>query len=195
MKPRIKLPNRLPLNRIRIGTRWMRIHVRSRDALWFGPTLDTPPVHRFDDPLGKFHVCYLANRVDVSFAETFLRNPPVRILGFGDLAARSVATVEVQRAMRLVPLHGPGLARLGTTTGLTSTTDYALSQAWSRALWKHADAPDGLVYRSRHDDSALCIALYDRARDRLAIVADDSLTADPRLLARLLKRYDLGLTR
>jgi hypothetical protein len=195
MKPKIELPDRLPLIRIRIGVRWVRIHARNRDALWFGPTRASPPVHRFDDPHGEFRVCYLANTIDVSFAETFLRNPPVRILGLDDLAARSVATVEVQRAMRLVPLHGPGLARLGTTTGLTSSTDYALSQAWSRALWEHVVALDGLVYRSRHDDSALCIALYDRAKGGLAVVADDCLTADPRLLARLLKRYDLGLTR
>jgi hypothetical protein len=195
MESRIELPNRLPLIRIRIGTRWIRIHARNKDALWFGPAPDRPPVHRFDDPRGEFRVCYLANTIDVSFAETFLRNPPVRILGLDDLAARSVATVEVQRAARLVSLHGPGLARLGITAGLASTTDYALSQAWSRALWEHVDAPDGLVYRSRHDDSALCVALYDRARERLAVVADNTLTADPRLLARLLKRYDLGLTR
>jgi len=178
-----------------MGTRWLRIHARSRDALWFGPILDGPPVHRFDDPLGQFRVCYLGTTVDVSFAETFLRNPPVRILGFDDLAARSVATVEVRRELRLVPLHGPSLARLGTTTELASVRDYAFSQAWSRALWEHADTPDGLVYRSRHDDSALCVALYDRARDSLAIVADDSLTSDQKLLARLLKRYDLALTR
>jgi hypothetical protein len=195
MKRKIELPDRLPLIRIRIGTRWVRIHARNRDALWFGPTPASPPVHRFDDPHGEFRVCYLASTIDVSFAETFLRNPPVRILGLDDLAARSAATVEVRRAMRLVPMHGPGLARLGATTSLTSTTDYAFSQAWSRALWEHTGAPDGLVYRSRHDDSALCIALYNRARDGLAIVADDSLTADPRLLARLLKRYGLGLTR
>jgi hypothetical protein len=173
----------------------MRVHARSRNALWFGPAPDSLPVHRFDDPLGRFRVCYLGTTVDVSFAETFLRNPPVRILGLDDLAARSVATVEVRRQLKLVPLHGPNLARLGTTTEVASIADYALSQAWSRALWEHTDMPDGVVYRSRHDDSALCVAVYDRAKTSLAIVADDSLIADARLLARLLKRYKLGLTR
>jgi len=95
-----------------------------------------------------------------------------------------------------VPLHGPSLARLGSTAELAASGDYySPSQAWSRALWEHTDGPDGLVYRSRHDDSALCIAVYDRAKESLAVVADHSLADDSRLLARLLKRYDLGLTR
>ena len=194
MRPKVFLPKRLPLTGVRVGTRWMRIHSRSKNALWFGPT-GSLPIHRFDDPLGRFRVCYLGTTIDVCFAETFLRNPPVRIVGLDDLGARSIASVEVLRELRLVSFHGPGLARLGTTTEPAGGSDYPLSQAWSRALWEHADKPDGLVFRSRHDDSALCVALYHRAKDSLAICADRSLTADSKLLARLLKRYDLGLTR
>jgi hypothetical protein len=195
MEPRIELPKRLPISKVRIGTRWFRVHARSRNALWFGPAAGDPPVHRFDDPAGRFRVCYLGTTVEVSFAETFLRNPPVRILGLDDLAARSMATVEVRRELRLVPLHGPGLARLGTTAEPATTSDYSLSRAWSRSFWEHADTPDGLVYRSRHDDSALCVALYDRAGNDLAIVDDRTLTDDPKLLAKLLRKYHLGLTR
>jgi len=152
-------------------------------------------VHRFDDPLGRFRVCYLGTSIEVCFTETFLRNPPVRILGLDDVADRLIATIQVSRSSRLVPLHGPSLARLGSTAELATSGDYSLSQAWSGALWEHTDGPDGLVYRSRHDDSAWCIAVYDRARESLAVVAKHSLADDSRLLARLLKRYDLGLTR
>lgn len=173
----------------------MRIHARGRRALWFGPPPGSVAIHRFDDPRGEFRICYLGTTIGVCFAETFLRNPPVRILALGDLAARLVATVEVRRELRLVRLHGPGLARLGTTAGPASGDDYELSQFWSRALWEHAEAPDGIAYRPRHDDSALCVAIYDRARAALAITGETSLTADPQLLARLLKRYDLALTR
>jgi hypothetical protein len=130
----------------------------------------------------------------VCFAETFLRNPPVRILALDDLAGRSIATVEVRRDLRLVPVHGSSLARLGVTAELTSGSDYAASRLWSRALWEHADKPDGILYRSRHDDSALSVAVYDRAKDGLAIVGDHSLTEDAQQLARLLRRYGLGLT-
>ena len=188
------LPKRLPLSRVKAGSRWMRIHAQGGNALWFGPGSGRRPIHRFDDPDGRFRVCYFGTTLEVCFAETFLRNPPVRILALDDLAGRSIATVEVRRDLQLVPIHGSSLARLGVTAELASGIDYAGSQLWSRALWEHNDKPDGILYRSRHDDSALCVAVYDRAKDGLAIVGDRSLAEDDRQLARLLRRYGLGLT-
>jgi hypothetical protein len=172
----------------------MRIHAQSRNALWFGPARGSPAIHRFDDPAGRFRVCYFGTTLDVCFAETFLRNPPVRILALDDLAGRCTATVELRRDLRLVPIHGSNLARLGVTSELASGGDYAGSQLWSRALWEHSDQPDGVLYRSRHDDSAFCAAVYDRAKDGLAVVGDHSLTEDPQQLAKLLRRYAVGLT-
>lgn len=194
MTPNPTLPRRLPLSSVRAGVRWMRIHAQARTAVWFGPARGRLPIHRFDDPTGRFRVCYFGTNIEVCFAETFLRNPPVRILALDDLAAHSIATVELRRDLRLAPIHGSSLARLGVTAELASGSDYAASQLWSRALWEHGDKPDGILYRSRHDDSALCAAVYDRAKDGLAIVRDDSLSGDPQLVARLLKRYGVGLT-
>ena len=194
MTPKPTLPKRLPLTRVRAGGRWMRIHAQARNALWFGPARGRPPIHRFDDPDGRFQVCYFGTTIEVCFAETFLRNPPVRMLALDDLARCSIATVEVRRDLRLASIHGASLARLGVTAELASGSDYAASQLWSRALWEHSDQPDGILYRSRHDDSALCVAVYHRAKDALAIVRDHSLVEDPRHLARILKRYGVGLT-
>ena len=194
MTPKPALPKRLPLRRMRAGSRWMRIHAPAGNALWFGPGSGRQPIHRFDDPAGRFRVCYLGTTLEVCFAETFLRNPPVRILALEDLAGRSLATVEVRRDLRLVPIHGSSLARLGVTAELATGSDYGGSQLWSCALWEHSDEPDGILYPSRHDDSALCVALYDRAKDSVAIVGAHSLAEDPQQLARLLKRYGLGLT-
>jgi len=188
------LPKRLPLSVVRAGSRWMRIHAQSSDPLWFGPGTGRRPLHRFDDPAGQFRVCYLGTTLEVCFAETFLRNPPVRILALEDLDGRSIATVEVRRNLRLVPVYGSNLARLGVTAELAAGSDYSGAQLWSRALWEHEDLPDGVLYRSRHDDSVLCVALYDRARQSLAVVRDDSLSEDSQRLARLLGRYGLGLT-
>jgi len=194
MTPKPTPPKRLPLRIVRAGAHWMRIHAQARNALWFGPALGRQAIHRFDDPAGQFRVCYFGTTIEVCFAETFLRNPPVRILALDDLAGRSIATVEVRRDLRLVPIQGPSLARLGVTAELASGGDYQASQHWSRALWEHSDQPDGILYRSRHDDSAHCIALYDRAKDGLRIVRDHSLAEDPQQLARLLRRYGVGLT-
>jgi RES domain len=188
------LPKRLLLSRVRAGAGWMRIHSQTRNALWFGPARGRQPVNRFDDPAGRFQVCYFGTTIEACFAETFLRNPPVRILALDDLTARAIATVKVRRDLRLVPMHGSNLARLGVTAEVASGGDYAGSQRWSRALWEHTDQPDGILYRSRHDDSALCVVLYDRAKDGLAAVEDHSLAEDPVQLARLLKRYGVGLT-
>ncbi len=194
MTPKPALPKRLPSIRVKAGTRWMRIHAQGRNALWFGPGSSRQPIHRFDDPVGRFRVCYLGTTLEVCFAETFLRNPPVRILALDDLAGRSIATVEVRRDLWLVPIHGSSLARLGVTAELASGSHYAVSRLWSRALWEHSDKPDGILYRSRHDDSALWVAVYDRAKDGLAIVGDRSLSEDAQQMARLLRRYGLGLT-
>jgi hypothetical protein len=194
MKLRFSLPERLPLRRVKPGTRWMRIHATDRKALWFGPAPGRHAIHRFDDPAGSFGVCYLGTNLDVCFAETFLRNPPVRILALEDLAGRAVSTLEVRRQLRLVPSYGSNLARLGVTAELASGSDYAASQRWSHALWEHRDSPDGILYRSRHDDSALCVAVYDHAKDALVQAVDQSLTEDRQKLARLLRRYGVGLT-
>ena len=172
----------------------MRIHAKARNALWFGPASGRPPIHRFDDPRGRFRVCYLGTNKEVCVAETFLRNPPVRILSLDDLADRVIATLAVRRELRLVSLHGPGPARLGVTAELTSGKDYGNSQGLSLALWEHTDKPDGILYRSRHDDSALCMAVYNRARDGFVIARDETLVGDPQQLARLLRRYGVGLT-
>jgi hypothetical protein len=172
----------------------MRIHLRTREALWFGPASGRRPIHRFDDPAGQFGVCYLGTSLEVCFAETFLRNPPVRIVAIGDLATRSVATIELRRDLLLVPLHGSKLAWVGVTAEVASGSDYTLSQQWSHALWEHKSAPDGILYRPRHEDSVFSVAIFDRANDALEVVQEHSLVENPQKLARLLTRYALGLT-
>ncbi|MEO8662514.1 MAG: RES family NAD+ phosphorylase, partial [Bryobacteraceae bacterium] len=84
---------------------------------------------------------------------------------------------------------------LGATAEIAASATYEQSQSWARALWSHPGAPDGLSYRSRHDDSTLCIALFHRAADCLTTDTVQPLTQDLPRLARMLKRYNLALTR
>src|SRR5258708_16437804 len=168
----------LPFDLVKPGVEWLRIHSRSREPLWFGPAPGSPPVNRFDDPEGKFHTCYLGTTLEACFAETFLRNPPVRLLSLEDLQVRSIATVRLERAVRLVSLHGPGLARVGVTAEVANGSSYPASQVLARSLWEHPGSPDGIAYHSRHDDSAVCIALFDRAHGPVQVVASGSLTSD-----------------
>src|SRR6266700_1413028 len=131
-------PNRLPLTRVRAGARWIRIHTSRRNALWFGPAPGKTPVHRFDAPMGRFRVCYLGTTIEACFAETFLRDPPVRILSLADLAGRSIAIIELLRELRIVSMRGPHLARLGITAEVAGGSSC------------DADQPDGIMCRSRH---------------------------------------------
>jgi hypothetical protein len=38
---------------------------------------------------------------------------------------------------------------------------YDTPQAWSKALKMHPIGADGIAYNARHDDEALCYALFD----------------------------------
>lgn len=40
---------------------------------------------------------------------------------------------------------------------------YTTPQAWSAALHAHRGRLDGIAYNARHDDEALCYAIFERA--------------------------------
>jgi len=94
--------------------------------------------------------------------------------------------------VRVVRSHGAGLARLGTTAELTSGSQDA-ARVWSRALWSHPSAPDGVEYRCRHDDDELAVALYDRARASLEEVARAGIRTDRVWFGGVLASYGLAL--
>ncbi len=183
----------LPLVTIPKGTTWYRIHRREHAPLWFGPAAGQPPCHRFDAPNGEYRVCYLGATLAGCFAEILLRNPPVEVIDLADLTARAVATIQLRRSLRLVPLSGPGLAKRGVTAEVTSRATYAEARALSSALWHHMARPDGLHHPSRHDTDCCCIALFDRARAAVRVVESVPLGTDHRLLGALLDRWELGL--
>lgn len=170
------------------GTTLVRIHHAALRALHFGTSGD----NRFDDPEGQYGVCYAARSLEGAFAETCLRLTGARLVPLSRLATRSATTLRAETELRLVELHGRGLARLGATAAVTSGT-YDVSQPWSRALYSHSAAVDGIAYRSNLDNSELCVALFDRCQER--VVEEDShpLLDDRGALARLLDDYGIGL--
>ncbi|MEO8660096.1 MAG: hypothetical protein ABI693_16620, partial [Bryobacteraceae bacterium] len=99
----MKVPARLPLRTVPAGSQWFHVHRCDRESRWFGPAPG------FDS---EFKVCYLATSPEASFGETFLRNPPVNLVSRLDLQNRCLTTFRLVRPARLVPLHGPHLARL-----------------------------------------------------------------------------------
>jgi hypothetical protein len=167
---------------------FVRIHRADHASLYFGISGD----NRFDDPEHRYGVCYAARTLEGAFAETCLRPVGATLLPLSQLAARMVSLLAVAAELRLVELHGSGLARMGATAAVSSGT-YDVSQPWSRAIYAHPAKADGIVYRSNHDNGELCVALFDRCRSRLRAHPPTDLLSDRRRLAALLDRYQVGL--
>lgn len=183
----------LPLRVLAAASRLHRIHRREHEPVFFGPE-GRGPLFRFDDPEGRFKVCYAGEQAEAAFVEALLREPSGRLIAWSDLEARSLAELEVRRDLRLVELLGPGLRRLGATAEVASTRDYTLSQAWSRAFWAHPEKPDGILYRCRHDDSVRGVAVFNRARRSIRLLETRPLAGEARWLGELAERYGFGLT-
>jgi hypothetical protein len=178
----------LPVEIVATGTRLVRIHRSDFGPLFFGSTGG----NRFDDPTRTYGVCYLATTHEGAFAETCLRAVGARFVALAFLEERSFSEVEVTAPLHLVSMHGPGLARLGAT-GVVTSGAHTIAQQWSRAIHDHPSQPDGIAYRSNHDNGELCAALFERVGNRLRIGAQRPILADRHRLASLLKRYKVGL--
>ena len=69
---------------------------------------------------------------------------------------------------------------------------YDVPQMWSKALSGHKDDAHGIAYYARHDDEALCYALFDRAGDAVR-VTERRTDLDQDWFWRLASRYKVGL--
>jgi hypothetical protein len=168
---------------------WVRMHDARHDPVFFGRT----GRNRFDDPEGEYGVLYAAEDAFGAFLETFGRRPGRNVVSREKLAARPLAGIEADRPLRLVDLTGPGLARIGAT-GSISTDAREKAQAWSRALYGHPSAPEGIRYRLRHDPSRIGVAIFERAGELRAGPVGTLLASEhEKLLAEILKEYRFGL--
>lgn len=129
--------------------------------------------------------------MEVAFVEAVLRNPRLRIVSLAELIGRRYASIQATRDLRLVDFCGPGLSAVGTT-GAVNTGSYRVSQAWAAALHGHPEAPDGILYWSRHNPSLSCAAIFDRSG--LEFTAGASESFEPAWLASTLVPYGKVLT-
>ena len=165
-----------------------RIHRTEHEPLFYGRT----GANRFDAPDKDYGVCYLGLSINAAFAETFLRRPGAVLIDWPDLAARSVTVFRVTETLRPARLYGPGLSKMGATAGVTHGP-HAVAQSWSAALQSHPDAPDGIVYRARHDDDHRCLALFQRESAPFEPVSTTPLVDDVKTLGALLDHYEIGV--
>ncbi|MCE6949672.1 RES family NAD+ phosphorylase [Cereibacter sphaeroides] len=181
---------RTPLIRtVPAGARLHRYHDRAFGPIWFGRT----GTGRLDDPAHAYGVLYVAEGEGGAFSETFLRRPGLNLIDPALLARKSYAVLSSRRDLILARLHGPGLGVIGATAEVThGGLPYDAPQAWSKAIHDHPARFDGILYRSRHDDDELCLALFERAEpDIVEVERQPNLDED--WFWRIAERYGAGL--
>jgi hypothetical protein len=178
----------LPIDLVAAGTPLFRIHRRDRDPLFFGPGKGVAPTYRFDSLMGTFGVLYVALSLAAALAETLLRNPNRRMVGYTDLAERASCDLTSARDLRVVRLYGTGLQAVGCDNAI-STGPYDACGAWADALWSHSDIPDGIAYQSRHDSGEICLALFERTDLQLQVPNSVPLIQQLPTIAAILSAY------
>jgi hypothetical protein len=189
----------LPAITVPPHTRLFRLNLRKfGDPAYFGRRA----VYRFDAPDGSFGVCYLGTTLDCCVLEVLrpARDPGARqrLLSRRQLREYFVAIATVREPLLLAYLADDGLAQAGIDQRVTAGDDYALSQAWAAAIHAHRGTVDGIFYATRHHNALYAVALFERARGKVALerwgVLGDRRTRDLwHETARILERFRIAL--
>lgn len=188
------LPGKLPTAIVPARTILWRVHQKEHDPVWFGPNTSQPPRHRFDAQAHEYQVCYFGDSREGAIVETLIRAlGPIRVVARKRLAELKLSQLPVRKSLRLARLEGAGLVRLGLDANQVHSDDYTACRELAHAIWSHLDRVDGIQYRSRWDNSRLCVALFDRARSRLGAPVGTLSLGDATVILSILDRYDIGI--
>ncbi|HET7230656.1 MAG TPA: RES family NAD+ phosphorylase [Longimicrobium sp.] len=187
------LPPDLPVSTLPATAKLWRVHRAGYDPLWFGPAPHQPPQNRFDAPAGEFRVCYFGHDLEGAFVETLMRGRANRLIALAELKERSATVVPLIRELRLARVHSDGLVHLAMSAAVPHADCYDDCHDLALSVWSHADAVDGIEYRSRWDDSRVCVALFDRAARALGTPSTQPL-ASTALVRPVMRHYGIGLS-
>ena len=178
----------LPITTIKANTTLYRVHKAKYAPIHFGNSGGG----RFDTPEG---IIYLGIDEYVAFRETIGRFSQYRLISSEEFEKRRMTEVTNNRALSLVDLTGKGLTLLDADARLL-TGSYDISQQWSKALQDNPKNLDGIYYRSRHDPSRFCLALYQvQTNSILQAINTYDFMSDLYVdrLATILDEYQYGL--
>jgi hypothetical protein len=153
-----------------------RFYTAGKEPIFFDSTLSG----RLNAPDGSYGVLYCAEETSGAFAETFLRTPGRRLIDADFLKRKAYVRLQVRSELTLIKLAVHG--------GLP----YDDPQAWSKALFDHPVNAHGIAYYARHDDEALCYAIFDRASASIAEIGREA-NLDQDWFWQLALRYKVGI--
>lgn len=185
------------LTRIGAGTSWRRLYPSSHaDPLGFGFGRS-----RFSDPeIGagdRFGVVYFGSSLKVCFLEAILRDQgDGRVTSFpielAELEGWTCAVVRPNETLNVIDLRGDNAIRMGIPSSVMRDRAHKAGQLWSRAIWSHDRAPDGIIYDSRLNGETN-IAVFDRALVKMTALAVQGLLACKAEMAQILDDFDIEI--
>jgi hypothetical protein len=182
------LQRKLPIITLGGETIFYRVHQARYSPIYFGNSGGS----RFDVPEG---IIYLAIDEYAAFRETIGRFSKYRLISTEVLDRRRMTEIISNRKLSLVDLTGNGLTLLDADARLF-TGNYQIAQQWSKKLQEHPENPDGIYYRSRHDPSRFCLALYQlKVGSTLQVINTYNFLSQEysERLALILEEYQYGL--
>ena len=185
----ILLPGHPPVVEVPVTQVLWRVHSLQHGPVWFGPAQGPPPSGRFDAPGGEYRVCYFAATLGVAILETLVRGLKVPIIPRTALAARNASSLALAEPLRVLRLEGKGLSSFGISAHEVTSDDPSDCRDLARRVHETFGDVDGIQYRSRWDNSELCWAVFDRARDRLGQILGTQRLDDPAVVRPALLPY------
>jgi hypothetical protein len=171
--PRATLAKR-PLSTVKIApAKLFRITRHDGGEPFFGKRA----ANRFDDPsllaYRRAGTCYFGLSLIVAIAETVLHDEMPQD-GHFDIAVQEFEDRFLVRfageRLVLADLTGVALKALAGDGSISTIMPYTLPQQWSRAIYRHPQKVDGIVYMSRHVNDAKAVVLFDRAAPKVRAI-------------------------
>lgn len=145
--------------------------------------------HRYDSPGQAYGVLYLGFDLSTALMETVFHQhrwhrQRLRSVALAEVRSRIVRVLGTVQDLVLADLTAPGVmaAHFGLNLAQLASRRYGHTQRVSEAVHGRlgadgAPAFDGLVYPSRNNFPAACVALFEHAGPKVRVLADIDLEA------------------
>lgn len=144
----------------------------------------TSAANRYDDARKVYGVLYLSFDLSTALMESIFHQHQwhrtrSRAISISEIGGRIVRAVGVTSRLNLADLTAPGVmaGEFGLNLGQLANRRYIHTQRISRQIYELTDSDglpvfDGLLYPSRNNFPAPCIALFHRARANVMVIDD-----------------------